>query len=122
NLQLPPISLPKGYRDVGSVRLGAEYDLGARVTVRAGAYYESAGSPTSLFDITAPETDKLGITGGATLHVGAGLDVDLALAPTFFPDVTVSDSTLRIRNVLLPDNTAVVGDGTYHMSLSFFHL
>jgi long-subunit fatty acid transport protein len=122
DMKLPLISLPKGYRDVASARLGAEYVADARLTLRAGAYYESAGSPTSLFDITAPESGKVGLAAGATVHLGAGFDLDAALAHTFFPDVTVSDSALRIRNVLVPENTAAVGDGTYHMSLSFFHL
>jgi long-subunit fatty acid transport protein len=122
DMKLPPISLPKGYRDVVSVRLGAEVAAHPRLTLRAGAYYESPGSPTSLLDITAPESVKVGVTAGATIHLGAGFDLDAALAHTFFPDVTVSDSALRIRNVLVPENTAVVGDGTYHMSLSFLHL
>jgi long-chain fatty acid transport protein len=120
-MQVPPISLPKGYRDVFSVRLGVEAAAFERVTLRGGAYYESAGSPTSLFDITAPETDKLGVTVGASVRIGP-IDVDAALAHTFFSDVTVADSALRVRNVLRPENTLAVGNGTYRMSLSFFHL
>jgi long-chain fatty acid transport protein len=121
-MKVPPISLPKGYRDVVSVRLGGEWSVLAALTLRAGAYYESSGSPTALFDITAPETDKLGLTLGATVRLGRSLFVDAALAHTFFSAATVSDSTIKIRNVLAPDNTAIVGNGRYDMSLTFAHL
>jgi long-chain fatty acid transport protein len=116
------ISLAKGYKDLFSVRLGAERAVRPWLTARAGAYFESMGSSTAQFDVTAPEANKVALSVGASFRVLPSLFVDVAYAHTFFPDVNVTDSQLTIRNVLEPMNTDVVGNGRYATSLDFVHL
>jgi long-subunit fatty acid transport protein len=118
---LPSISLIKNYRDVVSVRGGAEWAARGWLTARAGAFYESAGSSTAYFDMTAPESGKLGLTAGASARVGR-VFVDVAVAHVFVPDVTVADSQNQVNNVLVPANTAVVGNGVYRFSFDYLHL
>jgi long-chain fatty acid transport protein len=121
NMAIPPIDLIKEYRDVMSLRLGAEYEARSWLSVRTGAYYETSGSPPTWFDITAPEADKVGLTVGASVRLGRALSIDAAYAHTFFANVTVDHPSQQIRNVLVPSNTQYVGAGTYQMSMDFVH-
>jgi long-chain fatty acid transport protein len=119
--QLPSLSLIKNYRDVVSVRGGGEWRASDQLTVRAGAFYESPGTSTAYFDLTAPEANKLGVTLGGSVRLGR-VFVDLAYAHVFIPSVTVADSQNQVRNVLVPDNTVAVGNGVYRFSFDYFHL
>jgi long-chain fatty acid transport protein len=118
---LPAISLIKNYRDVFSVRLGGEWRVREWLTARAGAFFETPGSSTQYFDLTAPEANKIGAALGASIRVGSAF-IDLAYAHTFIPEVTIADSRNQVRNVLVPDNTVAVGNGVYRFSFDFFHV
>jgi long-chain fatty acid transport protein len=118
---LPPISLTKNYRDVISLRLGGEWRVREWLTARAGGFFESPGSSTEYFDITAPEANKFGATVGASARVGP-VFIDFAYAHVFIPDVTVGDSQNRVDNVLVPANTVAIGNGVYRFSFDYFHL
>jgi long-subunit fatty acid transport protein len=122
DMQIPEIQLQKNYRDVVSVRAGGEYVLRPWLMLRAGAFFESKGTSTAYFDITSPEANKVGVALGASARLSRTMYLDVALAHTFFPEVDVSNSELTVRDVVAPDNLKTVGNGTYHMDLSFAHV
>jgi long-chain fatty acid transport protein len=122
DMAIPEIQLVKNYRDVYSVRAGGELALRPWLRVRAGAFFESSGSSTQYFDITAPEANKVGVSLGASARVSEHVFVDAALAHTFVPEVDVSDSQETVRDVVSPTNTTIVGNGTYRFDLDFAHV
>jgi long-subunit fatty acid transport protein len=122
DMAIPTIQLIKNYRDVYSVRAGGELVLRPWLRVRAGAFFESAGSSTAYFDITAPEANKVGVSLGATARLSRRLFLDVALAHTYAPEVDVNDSQLTVRDVVSPTNTTTVGNGVYRFDLDFAHV
>jgi long-chain fatty acid transport protein len=121
NQPLSPIHLVKKYRDVGSVRLGAEYQLREALTVRAGVFYETNGLSPGYFDLSAADGDKLGLTGGASLHFWK-MSVDLSYGHIFVGDADISDSKLMVNDVVKSPVTRVIGNGTYSLSYDTVHL
>jgi len=115
------IELPKKQRDVFNLRLGGELRASERVVVRAGAWFETAGARPSVFDISTPESKKLGLAAGATFHFPR-IAVDVSYSHVFADGVTVTDSENTVLNVLVPENTRFVGNGAYDYAYDIFHL
>jgi long-chain fatty acid transport protein len=119
--RVDPIDFTKNYRDVYSVRVGGEWFPKPWLAARLGGYYESAGSAKEWLDITSPESNKFGVTVGASVRVARYLWLDAAYAHTFFTTVTVSQTAQNARNIVAEDNTVAIGNGTYRMSMDFVH-
>jgi long-subunit fatty acid transport protein len=122
---IAPLHLTKNYRDLASVRLGVEYAPESaalrRFTFRGGLSYESSGLSPGYYDLSAPDGDKYAVAVGASVRVWK-LSFDVAYAHVFLPDTTVSDSKLTAVNVLSPDNTRVIGNGTYSLGYDSVHV
>jgi long-subunit fatty acid transport protein len=125
NRAIARIHLTKNYRDLASVRLGAEYSPdGAalrRFTFRGGVSYESSGLSPGYYDLSAADGDKYEVAVGASVRLW-NLSIDLAYAHVFLPDTTESASKLTINNVVAPDNTRVIGNGTYSLGYDSVHV
>jgi long-chain fatty acid transport protein len=121
NQLLSPIHLVKNYRDVESVRVGAEYELRQALTVRAGVFYETNGLSPGYYDLSAGDGDKLGLTGGASLHFWK-MSVDLSYGHIFVAGADVSDSKLTVNDVVTSPVTRVIGNGTYSLSYDTLHV
>ena len=67
---LPTLILPKNLNDSGSVRLGGEYRLRPWVTLRAGALYETAATPTERQSLDWVHWDRFSLNAGAAFTYG----------------------------------------------------
>ncbi len=76
--KLEDIASPRHYKDVFIYRLGVEYNLNEKVSLRGGAYYDMTPVQDGYITPETPGSDKLGITCGASLNLDK-LTIDFAL-------------------------------------------
>lgn len=116
------VSLATGFVDTWSLRLGAEFDAHALLTVRAGVYGETGATPDGFANPGVPDADKFGGSLGASVRVGPHLTLDASGLLTAFADRAVTDSTYAQTALFIDYNhgfaTRVgsgreVGNGTY---------
>jgi long-chain fatty acid transport protein len=92
-------SLPLDWSDSVALRLGGEYTASPSLVVRAGGYYDSNAVPDTTIERIYLDGDKLGVSAGASVALGAAWRIDAAA------DVTLPNSRV------VPDNTAEVPPG-----------
>ena len=82
-----------GWKDVSTIKFGAEYKATEDLTVRAGYSYNTQPIPKSqvLFNILAPATVKHHITGGASYKYSPNSEFEFAAM--FAPSVSVTGPT-----------------------------
>jgi long-chain fatty acid transport protein len=124
------IIIPAAYQNVWSVRLGGEYDLHQKLTVRAGGYYETSAVPDKFQGVTLVDGRKAGVGLGAGLHLGR-VDLDAAFGETFMIPRDITDSELQ-QLVLDLDlahpedsvvgNGKIVGNGHFASRLTFISM
>jgi long-chain fatty acid transport protein len=74
--KLEDISSARNYKDVFIFRIGAEYYVSHKVTVRGGGYYDVSPVLDGYVTPEAPDADRIGITAGASFHVNGHLTID----------------------------------------------
>ncbi len=109
------ISLPAGFRDVVSFRLGAAYEVHPQLALRAGGFYETASLGPQEVNVAVMDTPKIQVGGGLSFWPVPAARIDLSAAYLFFQDAQVRDSSLRQINVYGGDEK-VVGNGDYSAS------
>jgi long-chain fatty acid transport protein len=67
--QLQDANSPRNYKNVAILRLGGEYTLNERLTLRAGFYYDFTPVQDGYLTPETPDMDKLGITLGASYTI-----------------------------------------------------
>jgi long-chain fatty acid transport protein len=77
--KLEDISSARDYKDVFIYRLGAEYFLNNKITLRAGAYYDTSPVPDGYLTPETPDSDRIGLTAGASFNFKNNLHVDVSL-------------------------------------------
>jgi long-chain fatty acid transport protein len=113
-----------GFGDTFSVRAGGAYNTRGSigiVSLRAGAFYDSAATSTGYTRVDTNTLAKIGLTLGAGLRAGA-FSFDVAYAEVFSPSRTVEDGAIRPSNGLkngdpVDANGALLGvvnNGEYH--------
>lgn len=116
------VSLPTGFVDSFSVRLGSEFDAHERLTVRAGVYAETGATPDDFANAGVPDADKLGGSLGASVRIGDHLTLDASGLFTGFADRTITDSTFAQTALYIDYNNGFAtrvgsgreaGNGTY---------
>jgi long-chain fatty acid transport protein len=76
--------IPHHWRDVFGVRVGGEYVvLPSLLSLRAGGFYESNGQDPRYLNIDFHLSEKIGLSGGASVRLGP-VDVTVAYQHTFF--------------------------------------
>lgn len=76
--------IPHNWKDVFGVRLGGEaVVLPSRLAARAGFFYESKGQDSRYLNIDFHNSDKVGLSAGATVRVWR-LDISASYQHTFF--------------------------------------
>jgi long-subunit fatty acid transport protein len=93
-------SIDNGYTDAGSLRVGGAYNLpalGGIGTLRAGAFYDASAVPVSRIRPGQAALDKLGLTLGAGLEVGA-VRLNVAYAAVLSPEVEVKNGDIILTN------------------------
>ena len=77
--KLEDISSARNYEDVFIYRLGAEYFMNHTITLRAGAYYDTSPVPDGYLTPETPDSDRIGLTAGASFNLKNNLRIDLSL-------------------------------------------
>lgn len=109
------IALPAGYRDVVSVRLGAEYAITPDYAVRLGGFYETGALSNEQLSVALYDPQKYQLSLGGSALIADHLGIDLAAAWLFFPDKHITNSEVTAINVF-GDAEATVGNGDFHSS------
>jgi len=125
---MPPITIPRGFADSSSFRLGGE----GRVTVqdraldlRAGVTYETSGVPAEYLSLSSLDFAKVTASLGAGLHVSPRLRLDLVYAHIFASGEAVDPRTAKLPRVNPIKGNApfeAVNGGTYSASADLFGL
>jgi long-subunit fatty acid transport protein len=85
-MPMSPVGLVKGFKDTYSLRLGSSIHLEKpRMTLRLGAFFETAASPNELTHLDFTASQRLGITGGLSYAVGI-VDFSVGYAWIMHPD------------------------------------
>lgn len=69
---------PRLLKDNWIVRVGGQYLLNDKLTLRAGGYYDSPAVEDDYYSPETPDAVKIGLTGGLTFSPSEKLDVDLS--------------------------------------------
>ena len=89
------IVLPAGYTDTWSVRLGGEWLIGERASVRAGGMWEQGAIPPASRGVSLLDGDKWGYGLGGTFQAHKRVAVDVGWFQSFMREVEITDSTLE---------------------------
>src|SRR5262249_38389228 len=110
---IPQIPLQKSYKDTYSARLGVEGYIDI-VTLRAGAFFETSATNNNRFDISTPDTNKIGLAAGASVKLWK-FWLDAAYVGIMAPAVSVNDSQ-KTTVPIIPGGPApsTIGNGTYN--------
>jgi long-chain fatty acid transport protein len=99
---VPPITIPRDFRDADSVRVGAEYHFalaGYGVDARAGVAYETSSVPPPYLSLSSLDFDKWIVSFGGSVHVGDHWRFDAVLAHAFAKAVYVSPDEAQIPRI-----------------------
>lgn len=115
-----PISLPRGFQDTWSVRLGGEQSLeisGYQLDLRAGVAYEKSAVPPAYLSANSIDLDKVTLAFGGSLHVGKWrLDGVVARVIGSAQDVDPHEGKIPQTNPVIANpaaNPSIVNGGHY---------
>ena len=122
SFKVQAISLPRGFQDSNSVRLGGEVLLPKNVaptplTIRAGLAWESSAVPKDYLSPLTVDLDKVVVSLGAGLQALPRLRLDANLSYVFTPETYVDPREAKVPRVAPvtgnPTDTQAVNGGTY---------
>ncbi|MFI5299922.1 MAG: OmpP1/FadL family transporter [Polyangiales bacterium] len=119
SVTFPNISIPRGFQDSNSFRLGAEGSVkvsGYRVDLRGGVAYESSAVPADYLSLSSLDFTKIYVMSGGSLHIGKRWRFDAVLGHTFASTTYVDPATAQIPRINpLKGNAPMeaVNGGTY---------
>lgn len=73
------LSMQKNFSNTMIYRVGGEYMANEKLTLRAGAYYDSTPIDLDLYGPETPGMDKVGVSAGASYKIAERLSIDAAL-------------------------------------------
>jgi long-chain fatty acid transport protein len=76
---LTDIHSARVYQNVFIYRLGAQYQLNDKWTVRLGAYYDVSPVKAGYLTPETPDANKIGITAGASFNITKKIHVDVSM-------------------------------------------
>ncbi|MDF2435778.1 MAG: fadL [Bacteroidota bacterium] len=77
--KLADIHSPRMYQNSFIYRIGAQYDLREKWSVRLGGYFDSSPVKSGYLTPETPDANKIGITCGATYNLTKTIHVDASL-------------------------------------------
>jgi len=125
---IPPISMPRGFQDSESFRLGGEYTydfLEYKVSVRGGVSHETSAVPPAYLNLSALDFDKWVGSIGGSIFVGRHWRFDAVWAHTFARTVYVDPNVAKIPRINPISGNAPfepVNGGTYSASADLLGL
>lgn len=116
------ISIPRGFQDSNSFRLGTELGLrnvgGYWIDLRAGLAYDTSAIPNDYVSPLTYDSNKITGTFGGSLHVGKQWRMDAVAAYTHLGSETVEPQNARVPRINPvrgnPTDTESINGGTYH--------
>ena len=120
-LSVAPISIPRGFQDSNSVRLGGEYAFHVTpdyvLQPRIGFAYETSAIPEAYVSPLTIDSNKLTAAIGGGLAIGTHWRFDAVLAHVFAADVTVTPQEAAIPRISPvrgnPTPTVAINGGMY---------
>lgn len=109
-----PLVKQLNYRDSWSVALGAERDLSARLTLRAGAMFDRTPVNPSYLTTRVPDGDRTWMTAGATYNLSPHLALNASYAHVFVANSHM-DRTDSFYGGLVDVTTRSLGSGHVDM-------
>ena len=79
----------KGFGPAYAVRLGTRYAMNSKWTFRGGLLYDTNPVKASLLETRVPDSDRIGISIGATYNVSDNMTIDLSYVREQFLERTV---------------------------------
>jgi long-chain fatty acid transport protein len=125
-MRIPALSIPRGFVDSTSLRLGGEleYTLGGyRLATRIGVSHETSAVPTALLNLSAMDFDKWTASLGGAIYIGKRWRFDGVWAHTFVGSVWVDPSIAQFPRINpIPGNAKpeYVNGGTYNAAADLF--
>ena len=109
-------AVPKLWQNQLTLHLGGDaHVVPERLTLRAGASFETRGIDVTNLSVDFMPLMRFGIHGGVTLRLG-NLDLSLAYAHIFQETVTVEPGEARYNAVAASGTGPIVNAGTYESS------
>ncbi|MBV9248998.1 MAG: outer membrane protein transport protein, partial [Acetobacteraceae bacterium] len=81
----------QNYRNSFTVALGASYELGEKLTLRAGTAWEGSPVQEAFRDPRVPDNNRYLLSVGATYRISPRCALDVAYAHVFVPNASVLD-------------------------------
>lgn len=85
------VVFPKNWHDAISIRVGGDYGLTEKITLRAGYFYDQKAAPIETIDASSIDLDGHGITLGGSFKYRKYI-FTLSYAHIFMPEVNVENS------------------------------
>jgi long-chain fatty acid transport protein len=102
HVAIPTISIPRGFDNSNSYRLGTEYTFtaaGYKMDLRNGISYETSAVPPGYLSLSSLDFDKYVISLGGGLYVGKSWRFDLLYAHLFASSVYVDPHVAQIPRI-----------------------
>ena len=77
--KLTDLHAARMYKNSFIFRIGGQYKMNNKWTLRLGTYYDMSPTPDGYFTPETPDENKLGVTAGASLKVTKKINLDLSL-------------------------------------------
>ena len=77
--KLNDINSPRNYQNTFIFRIGGQHQYNEKITLRLGAYYDLTPVQDGFLTPETPDSDKLGITAGASLKFSDKFNIDVSL-------------------------------------------
>jgi long-chain fatty acid transport protein len=121
-LAVPPITIPRGFQDSDSFRLGGEYHfsaVGNEFDARAGISYDTSAVPPNDVSLSSLDFNKWILSFGGSIYLGPHWRLDAVFAHVFVQSVYVDPNTAKISPINpLPGNAPAeaVNGGQYSVA------
>jgi len=102
SLALPNISIPRGFTDSNSFRIGGEYEFPVssyRIALRTGLSYETSAVPADYLSLSSLDFAKTTVAIGGSLSIGKHWRFDALLAHMFTQATDVDVDTAKIPRI-----------------------
>jgi long-subunit fatty acid transport protein len=119
------VSIPKYWKDMWTFRAGGDVNvIRDRLSIRAGASYQTRAVRVPYMNIDYWPVQKIGIHLGMTLKFAERFKATLGYAHLFYEKTVVALGTGQVKEsvTLNPEMALPVNEGTYQASLDVFSL
>jgi long-subunit fatty acid transport protein len=112
---LPKLVIDRRMKDTLALHLGADWAMTDALHLRGGLFYEPSSFGDETFSVAQLDDDKVGLALGVAWDVGP-IRLDVAVSHVIQGTREITTSELRQLNPTNPDQTIVIGNGTYASS------